>query len=57
VSTITFKHWKTGEEITIRYREVDWVHNDERSDRIVVFNEDTGKYEDILKETIVDISE
>ena len=56
MSKITFKHWKTGVEKTINFRRVDIPLNP-MSDRMVVWNEDENKMEDIIKETIVRIEE
>ena len=50
---VTFKHWKTGKQKTIRYRPVD-IPLDPRSDTIVVWNEDEDKMEDIRRNTIVE---
>lgn len=47
---ITFKHWKTNKELSIKGIVADWVN--EQSDRIVVKKEQGG-YEDILKNTII----
>ena len=49
--TVIYKHWKK-EQILEVSGEV--VHNNPSSDRIVVKTND-GKYEDVLKNTIVEI--
>jgi len=50
---ITFKHWKTGEVLTVE-GEVPTTLNNSKSDRIVVLKS-KGCYEDIIKETILSI--
>ena len=49
---MTFKHWKTGENRTIEFRDYDKPVNP-ASDRLVVWNETDQKLEDVIKETIV----
>ena len=50
---ISFKHWKTGEVKTIDAREIEGVTINDGSDRIVVWNITEGKFEDIIRDTIV----
>lgn len=50
---ISFKHWKTGEVKTIDAREIEGVTINDSSDRIVVWNITEGKFEDIIRDTIV----
>ena len=50
---ISFKHWKTGEVKTIDAREIKGVTINDSSDRIVVWNITEGKFEDIIRDTIV----
>jgi hypothetical protein len=49
---MTFKHWKTGEEKTIEYKEHNLPVNP-NSERIVVWNLTEGKLEDVIKSSIV----
>ena len=49
---VIYKHWKSGEELSVTGNIVPWMN--ENSDRIVVEKE-TGKFEDIIKDTIVSI--
>ena len=50
---ISFKHWKTGEVKIIDAREIEGVTINDSSDRIVVWNITEGKFEDIIRDTIV----
>lgn len=52
---IIFKHWKTGEELTVFGKIID-TYNNPGSDRLVVQDED-GQFQDIIKSTIVEIKE
>ena len=49
---VKFKHWQTEEELIV-FGEV--VHDNANSERIVVKKED-GTFEDIIKDTIVELS-
>ena len=49
---ITFKHWKTNEEITIEYKPMQLPVHD-NSDRIIVWDVEKKRMEDIIKDTIV----
>jgi hypothetical protein len=49
---VKFKHWKSGDILT-RFGKI--VHNNSQSDRIVM-QLDNGKYEDIIRDTIVEIT-
>ena len=51
---ITFKHWQTNEEKTIEWKPMEIPVHD-NSDRIVVWNVDEKKIEDIIRDTIVRI--
>ena len=48
---IVFKHWKTGDHLT-RIGRI--VHDNPASDRLIL-KLDNGSYEDIIKETIVEV--
>ena len=50
---ITFKHYKTGELITIFAREIEGVKVNDASERTIVWNITDGKPEDIIRDTIV----
>jgi len=52
---IIFKHWKTGEELTVFGKIID-TYNNPGSDRLVIQDED-GQFQDIIKSTIVEIKE
>lgn len=52
---IIFKHWKTGEELTVFGKIID-TYNNPGSDRLVIQDED-GQFQDIMKSTIVEIKE
>lgn len=52
---IIFKHWKTGEKLTVFGKIIDTYNNPE-SDRLVIQDED-GYFQDIIKSTIVEIKE
>ena len=52
---IIFKHWKTGEELTVFGKIID-TYNNPGSDRLVVQDEN-GQFQDIIKSTIVEIKE
>ena len=52
---IIFKHWKTGEEITVFGKIID-SYNNPGSDRLVIQDEE-GQFQDIIKSTIVEIKE
>ena len=52
---IIFKHWKTGEELTVFGKIID-TYNNPGSDRLVIQDEN-GQFQDIIKSTIVEIKE
>ena len=49
---VKFQHWKTDKELQV-IGEV--VHDNANSERIVVKKED-GTYEDVIKDTIIEIT-
>ena len=49
---VVFKHYKTGEQLEIRYNT---VFDYPTSDKMVVYDIDKQKFMDIRKETIVEI--
>ena len=49
MTKVVFKHWQTGDELT-RIGKI--MHDNPASDRIVL-KLDNGKFEDILRNTIV----
>jgi hypothetical protein len=51
---VTFKHWKSGDELSVTGKIVPWMN--ENSDRIIV-EKDDGVFEDIIKDTIVSIED
>lgn len=51
---IKFKHWKTDELLEVEGESV--TYNSPQSDRYLILKEN-GAYEDIIKETIVEIAE
>jgi hypothetical protein len=51
---IKFKHWKTDKLLEVEGERVDY--NSPQSDRYLILKEN-GAYEDIIKETIVEINE
>ena len=51
---VIYRHWKKDEILSVKGELLDAVRTE--SDRIVVRTED-GKYEDVLKNTIIDIKE
>lgn len=51
MTKVVFEHWKTGDKLT-RIGKI--VHDNPASDRIVLML-DNGKFEDILRNTIVSI--
>jgi len=52
---ITYRHWKTGDLLEVKGKVVPYSKNP-NSDRIVV-EKDDGTYEDIIKDTIVEMYE
>ena len=50
---ITFKHWKTGELKTIYARDIEGIRVNPASERVVVWNITDGLLEDIIRSTIV----
>lgn len=52
MAEIVYKHWKKGNTLSVKGVIIDTVRPE--SDRIVVKTED-GKYEDIIKSTIIEI--
>lgn len=52
---ITYRHWKTGDPLEVRGKVVPYSKNP-NSDRIVV-EKDDGTYEDIIKDTIIEMHE
>lgn len=51
---IKYKHWKTNEELEIVCRNGDFPDHPQ-SDRIVVWDLENERYEDIIKSTIVSV--
>ena len=51
-----YKHWKTGEVKTIKFRDVD-VPANPSSERLVVWNETEQKLENVINSTIVRVRE
>ena len=51
---ITFKHWKTGKPKVIEARDIEGVHVNPQSDRVIVWNITDGTLEDIIRDTIVE---
>lgn len=53
---VKFKHWQTGEVITMQYNPMAIPVHD-NSDRILVWNVKEGKLEDIIRDTIIEFWE
>ena len=53
---VKFKHWQTGEEITMQYNPMAIPVHD-NSDRILVGNVKEARLEDIIRDTIIEFWE
>ena len=53
---MTLKHWKSGEVITMEFRDAE-VPANRNSERLVVWNEAEQKLEDVIKSTVVETRE
>lgn len=53
---VKFKHWQTGEVITMQYNPMAIPVHD-NSDRILVWNVKEAKLEDIIRDTIIEFWE
>lgn len=57
VKKVTFKHYRTGEEITKILSEVPHLNMNPTNHRIVFYNHEEECYEDISKSSIVSIKD
>jgi len=55
VKKVTFKHYRTGEEITKVLSEVPHLNVNPINDRIIFYNHEREVYEDIDKKSIIKI--
>jgi hypothetical protein len=51
---ITFKHYRTGEVVTKKFRHVPEYNPNESSDLLVIWDEDENRLEDVRKKDIIE---